>query len=65
MNRLVVMFEYASRCKNIYCVAIVAHRWLRRIRYRFENPKFVYIHCPTKIIRTPPNIHALIVPFID
>ena len=28
MNRLVVTFKYTSRCENLYCVAIVAHRWL-------------------------------------
>ena len=28
MHRLVVGFEYAFRCQNVYCVCIVAHRWL-------------------------------------
>ena len=44
MNRLAVMFKYTSRCENVYCVAIVAHRWLLVSRDSFEikTSKFVY-----------------------
>ena len=28
MNRLVVRYQYTSRCENFHCVAIVAHKWL-------------------------------------
>ena len=28
MNRLVVRYQYTSRCENLYCVAIVGHKWL-------------------------------------
>ena len=39
MNRLVVRYKYTSRCENVHCAAIVAHRRLRRISYF----KLVYI----------------------
>ena len=44
VNRLVVRYKYTSRCENLYCVAIVAHRWLRRISYilRIQN-SYIYI----------------------
>ena len=44
MNRLLVTFKYTSRWENLYCVANVAHRWLRRISsiLRIQN-LYVYI----------------------
>ena len=35
MNTLVVRYQYTSRCKNVHCVAIVAHKWFLGIRDTF------------------------------
>ena len=42
MNRLVVRYKHTSRCENLYCVSIVAHRWLLVIGLRLRIKKFLY-----------------------
>ena len=44
VNRLVVRYKYTSHCENLYCVAIVAYRWLCLISYilRIKNLYIYY-----------------------
>ena len=46
VHKLLVGFEYTSRGKNLNCVAIVAHRKLPEMRYRFYfNIEYTLLVC--------------------